>query len=529
MAKVRFNKKLTKAAAIDASKLTENVGKIYFGTDEGIVLDGAVKAEVNKIDTLAVNGVNATVANKAASVTIDGADIALDGYAKATLVRAINATDTVNEAIGILEKKIENVGTDALEEVEAGNGIEVSEKSDHKQTVSAKAKAGDKYIEVTADGIASTGIDEAIEAAVEELDVIDTAVAGKLVKAVSEEDGKISVSRDFLATTDIKIEKLGTAGEGLAAEYKLVNGNNVALGVNIQIPKDQFLKSAHFYAKADDVPAEEEDYPDGFEFPGIRFEFETSAGTSVSWISVKDLVDVYTAGNGIDITNNVVSAKVHAEDYIKVDANGLYTDGIDGAIATAVAAEAAIARAAEQANAAAIEAEEARATEAEEALDERLDVIEGEDEGSIKKAVADEAALRTAADTALGNRIAAFEADGDHDVAVLEGRVTTAEGEIDALQAASHTHANKTLLDTYTQTEANLADAVAKKHEHTNKTVLDGITAEKVTSWDNEVGAKAAIDAMDASISGSDAGLSYSLTQVDGKVTAMSVELLWEE
>lgn len=59
----------------------------------------------------------------------------------------------------------------------------------------------------------------------------------------------------------------------------------------------------------------------------------------------------------------------------------------------------------------------------------------------------------------------------------LAGRVTTLEG-------ATHTHANKALLDTYTQTEKNLADAVAKKHEHTNKTVLDGITSEKVAAWD---------------------------------------------
>jgi hypothetical protein len=48
----------------------------------------------------------------------------------------------------------------------------------------------------------------------------------------------------------------------------------------------------------------------------------------------------------------------------------------------------------------------------------------------------------------------------------------------------SHTHSNQSLLDTYTQTEANLADAVDKKHEHSNKSVLDGITAEKVAGWD---------------------------------------------
>lgn len=63
------------------------------------------------------------------------------------------------------------------------------------------------------------------------------------------------------------------------------------------------------------------------------------------------------------------------------------------------------------------------------------------------------------------------------DLTALAGRVTTLEG-------ATHTHANKALLDTYTQTETDLADAVAKKHEHSNKTVLDGITSEKVTAWD---------------------------------------------
>lgn len=37
----------------------------------------------------------------------------------------------------------------------------------------------------------------------------------------------------------------------------------------------------------------------------------------------------------------------------------------------------------------------------------------------------------------------------------------------------SHTHSNKSLLDTYTQTEVDLADAVSKKHSHSNKTILD--------------------------------------------------------
>jgi hypothetical protein len=40
----------------------------------------------------------------------------------------------------------------------------------------------------------------------------------------------------------------------------------------------------------------------------------------------------------------------------------------------------------------------------------------------------------------------------------------------------SHTHSNKTTLDSYTQTEVNLADAVSKKHSHSNSTALDAVS-----------------------------------------------------
>lgn len=58
----------------------------------------------------------------------------------------------------------------------------------------------------------------------------------------------------------------------------------------------------------------------------------------------------------------------------------------------------------------------------------------------------------------------------------------------------SHTHSNKTLLDTYTQTEANLADAVSKKHSQNKDTKLD-------EGGDNEVSAltvKSVADHFDA-------------------------------
>lgn len=70
------------------------------------------------------------------------------------------------------------------------------------------------------------------------------------------------------------------------------------------------------------------------------------------------------------------------------------------------------------------------------------------------------------------------------DKTALQGNIDAVSGRVETLEEASHTHANKALLDTYTQTEADLADAVAKKHSHANATVLDGITADKVSAWD---------------------------------------------
>ena len=45
--------------------------------------------------------------------------------------------------------------------------------------------------------------------------------------------------------------------------------------------------------------------------------------------------------------------------------------------------------------------------------------------------------------------------------------------DLSTVEGSSHSHSNKSLLDSYNQTNANLSDAVTKKHEHSNKSVLD--------------------------------------------------------
>ena len=128
-----------------------------------------------------------------------------------------------------------------------------------------------------------------------------------------------------------------------------------------------------------------------------------------------------------------------------------------------------------------------------------LETTVGDENSGLVKSVADEITRAKAAEKANADAIAAqatsdaatYETKTDASAKLTEakeyanGLDTAMDARVDDLEADTHTHANKALLDTYTQTEADLADAVAKKHSHDNKTVLDGITAEKVSAWDS--------------------------------------------
>jgi hypothetical protein len=52
----------------------------------------------------------------------------------------------------------------------------------------------------------------------------------------------------------------------------------------------------------------------------------------------------------------------------------------------------------------------------------------------------------------------------------------------DAAVTASHSHSNKSTLDSYTQTEVNLADAVSKKHAHSNLSKVEAVAANSDSS-----------------------------------------------
>lgn len=100
--------------------------------------------DTTKIDVINVNGVQSktpAAGDVVASVTIDGGDIELTGYQKPAQTSAIAATDTVNEAIGKLEKGLEAAVAGGVQSVIGGDGISVDSTDTNNPIVNADIAA----------------------------------------------------------------------------------------------------------------------------------------------------------------------------------------------------------------------------------------------------------------------------------------------------------------------------------------------------------------------------------------------------
>lgn len=226
MAQININKLFVsvpagnEAAALVASSNPGNVKKIYFFADGRIVNNGkeysiatedyaAVKAAVTKLD--GAETVTGSVLN-----LIKGAKDELNGKITAVDTK-VDGVDTRVAAIETLIGGAEDGDTiiNTVKEVltwfagvqETDTGAQlIADVAANKTAIGTKAVEG---------GAAATGLYKEIEdakaaaiaantAAIEALDVTDTAEAGKYVSAVSQENGKITVTREVIPTLSVK-------------------------------------------------------------------------------------------------------------------------------------------------------------------------------------------------------------------------------------------------------------------------------------------------------------------------------------
>ena len=106
----------------------------------------------------------------------------------------------IDQEIDRVEGEITSTGAAALSRVDAGNGIAVTDPSEHKQTISVKVKAEDKYLEVGADGLASKGIDAAISTAIN-----DSLTAGTINNKFEEVNKLIEANKVTPADTSVVV------------------------------------------------------------------------------------------------------------------------------------------------------------------------------------------------------------------------------------------------------------------------------------------------------------------------------------
>ena len=322
--------------------------------------------------------------------------------------------------------------------------------------------------------------DAQISGAVGALDVADSAETKNFVTSVSETDGKITVKRGSVSSTGgsvvltdnadggINIEVVSTAltpyvgseaikvatgsdentislainsgdkvltqsADGLLANINLTWDKAAGLkligkaGVEIAtIPatdfiKDGMLENVELKVASGEAPVGEET-----EGTFLVFTFNTDAGKEVINLDVTSLIDVYTAGNGINIAGKVVSVKRDAssEAFLNVGADGVKLSGVQDAIESAKAE---------------VHNEVTAETQARTAADTAISGVVTALLATVG-ADADGASLVgltgvTGVDTVVEalNSLAATIATEDTD---LKGRVATLEGEMDSAQSA---------------------------------------------------------------------------------------------
>ena len=219
MAQININKLFvsvpagSETAALAASRETGNVKKIYFFDDGRIVNNG----KEYSIATADYAAVKAAVTKLDGAETVTGSVLYLIKEAKTELNNTISGVDTRVTAIEtLIGKDVEDADSVINTVSEVLKWFAGVQETDTGAALIADVAANKTAIGTKAvDGGNSTGLYKEIEdakaaaiaantAAIEALDVTDTAEAGKYVSAVSQENGKITVTREALPTLSVK-------------------------------------------------------------------------------------------------------------------------------------------------------------------------------------------------------------------------------------------------------------------------------------------------------------------------------------
>lgn len=319
----------------------------YNGTDWGPI--GVVYSQGSATGAV-ITGLDSTgkvITTNVTGLTLAGYQPVTDGYVTAgmTMQQAFAALDTaVKNAVSgggevnqnawsnITVKKQSTASTAVV-----GASADVTLRADAK-TDTFSIASGNKWVDIAGEGKEVT-IGHRLSGAV----AGTYGDASKSVKITVDEAGHMT-SAEEVAIAEYSVVKLETATDGYLASYQLQK-DGAPVGATINIPKDYLVKSASVKTATADDPS---GFAEGTKYIDfIVNTYDTDSGTgkeSHIYLNVQDLVDVYTAGNGIEISEaNAISVKVVAENGLSVDTSGVKmsvaSENTNGAMASTMVAK----------------------------------------------------------------------------------------------------------------------------------------------------------------------------------------------
>lgn len=288
----------------------QNNGEIYFATDERVIYMGGIKYGVQeKLE--------------------DALDEALIG---SSVIFEENSGTLTFQTIG---------GTPVTVTLTAA-----SNKKSGLMTATDKQHLDEAYEAVSAGG----AIEDAIQEVQDQIDNMNLDSVTGIITSVSQSSGQVSATKTSVGqglelTNDLHVKVaasnkiLTTNVEGIVSTLSIDYVKNYTDGKTFETATPVILLKG-----IDDVVISAIDISelmvDGMlenatvdDEDNLVITMNTAAGSKTFTIPLAKYIDVYTAGNGISVSNKVISAKVKdADNYLEVTENGIASKNIDAAI-----------------------------------------------------------------------------------------------------------------------------------------------------------------------------------------------------
>ena len=209
-------------------------------------------------------------------------------------------TDEIKKVNSLIPTKVSQLTNDKNYLTQYQSLAEYAKTADVNASLALKANSADVYTKGDID-TKVTNINSSITSETNRATTAENKIKTDLTSELNKKVATVTIEKD--STNDLQY-------------HLIVDGENSG---DINIPKDQFLSNV-VYSEATKV---------------ITFTFETTIGTTTTDVNISDLIDTYTAGNGLVLTDGKFSVKKDAtsQAYLEVSADGVKVVGIDEALA----------------------------------------------------------------------------------------------------------------------------------------------------------------------------------------------------